>query len=116
MELTSEIRIWKRRGPHGANNGNDGGPNFDTQNIKLVVTLVADLEPGDPTCLQFYNLIMRNCFEHLRLELIKRHYYDPNLAKEVPGQRLVLWPGYVTSIRNHENNLMLNVEITHRVL
>lgn len=35
---------------------------------------------------------------------------------EIRQYNLELWPGYTTSIRQHENQLLLNAEITHKVL
>ncbi len=34
---------------------------------------------------------------------------------ELPRHKLEVWPGYVTSIRQHENNLLLCVDISHKV-
>lgn len=34
----------------------------------------------------------------------------------VSGQKLELWPGYVTSIRQHETNILMCCEINHKVM
>lgn len=90
----------------------------DTEKIEINIRPVAELESADVQCIQIYNVIMRKCFELLKLEPIGRHYYDndKNHAHVFPHHRLELWPGFATSIRNNESSLMMNVEIMHRVL
>lgn len=34
----------------------------------------------------------------------------------MPQLRVELWPGYVTSIRQHEEDIMMCVEISHKVM
>jgi aubergine-like protein len=34
----------------------------------------------------------------------------------VAKHQLELWPGYVTSIRQHENDILMCCEITHKVM
>lgn len=31
-------------------------------------------------------------------------------------KRITIWPGYTTTIREHETNLLLNVEVQHKLL
>ena len=66
--------------------------------------------------LQFYNIIVRKCLQILNFEELGRQFYDRHQAIQMPHQRLELWPGYLTTMRNYENSLMLNVEVTHKVL
>lgn len=47
---------------------------------------------------------------------VGRYYYDPMERIVVERYQLELWPGYVTSIRQHENELLLCVELTHKVM
>lgn len=35
---------------------------------------------------------------------------------EIPEYRFELWPGYQTSIRQHEHDVLMGVEITHKVM
>ena len=35
---------------------------------------------------------------------------------EVPNYRLELWPGYLTSIRQHESNILMCSEVIHKVM
>jgi hypothetical protein len=47
---------------------------------------------------------------------VGRYYYNPMERIAIDQHKLELWPGYVTSIRQHENKLLLCVEITHKVM
>ena len=54
--------------------------------------------------------------ENMQLELIRRDYYDPKAAIILKQHKLELWPGYVTSIRQHEEKILLCCEISHKIL
>ena len=47
---------------------------------------------------------------------VGRYYYDPMERIAIDRYKLELWPGYMTSIRQHENELLLCVELTHKVM
>lgn len=47
---------------------------------------------------------------------VGRYYYDPVGRIAIQKHKLELWPGYVTSIRQHEDELLLCVELTHKVM
>lgn len=52
--------------------------------------------------------VLRAAMEKLQLELINRDYFDPkSLAVPFTQHKLELWPGYVTSIRQHEQKMLL---------
>jgi len=88
----------------------------DRAKIKLTVTLTSQIPPGDVQYLQFYNIIIRACMNALKFEELGRHFYDRHSSIKIPQHYLELWPGYITTLRNYEDNLMLCVEVTHKVL
>jgi hypothetical protein len=47
---------------------------------------------------------------------VGRYYYDPAERIVMGRHKLELWPGYITSIRQHEKELLLCVEVTHKVM
>ena len=49
-----------------------------------------------------------------KLELINRDNFDPKAT--VPFTQLILWPGYVTSIRQHKKKMLLCREIDNKIL
>ncbi|CAD6222562.1 GSCOCT00001028001.2-RA-CDS [Cotesia congregata] len=90
--------------------------NSDNSKIKISIRLVGDLTKGDPHYPQFFNIIARKGLEHLRLQLVGRNYFDAQAKVEIPEYRFELWPGYQTSIRQHERDVLMGVEITHKVM
>ena len=54
--------------------------------------------------------------EKLNMELLGRNYYDPQAASIVREFCLEVWPGYVTSIRQHEYNIMMCAEVSNKVI
>lgn len=68
--------------------------------------------------LQVLNLILRNGMRGLNLQLVGRNFFDanPKVVIDIPEFRLQIWPGYDTSIRQHENGLLLNCDTRHKVM
>lgn len=52
----------------------------------------------------------------LDLEPMGRFYYDPADKTVIPARKLEIWPGFITSVRNHEDKILLNLELTHKVV
>ncbi|XP_015434182.1 PREDICTED: LOW QUALITY PROTEIN: protein aubergine-like [Dufourea novaeangliae] len=88
----------------------------DDTKIRITVRLVGDMTKGDQHYIQFFNIIMRKCLSLLNLQLVGRDYFDARSKVEIREFRLELWPGYVTSIRQHESNILMCSEITHKVM
>ncbi|CAG9828641.1 unnamed protein product [Diabrotica balteata] len=55
-------------------------------------------------------------FRKLQLTLLQRDYYDPKSQINIQEHKLSLWPGYFTSIQQHENQVMMNIELAFKVL
>ncbi|XP_054007565.1 piwi-like protein Siwi isoform X1 [Hylaeus anthracinus] len=88
----------------------------DDTKIRITVRLVGDMAKGDYHYIQFFNIIMRKCLGLLNLQLVGRDYFDARSKVEVQEFRLELWPGYLTSIRQHEDHILMCAEITHKVM
>merc|ERR1719348_863584 len=84
--------------------------------IELSLRLVEELQPTDYHYLQFFNLVLRRVLEGMKLQLVGRNFYNPNAAIRMANHRLELWPGYETSIRQHEDSMLLCCEVSHKVL
>lgn len=82
----------------------------------LTIRPVNELESSDVHCLQIYNILFRKCLSLLKLQEIGRIYCDSSKAIELRHHNLHIWPGFLSSTRNHENGLLLNVEICHKVM
>ncbi|XP_036145933.1 piwi-like protein Siwi [Monomorium pharaonis] len=88
----------------------------DNVPVNIVICFVGPLSPEDPHFVVIFNIIMRKCLEYLRLQLVGRDYYDANNKVIINQFRLELWPGYITSIRQYENDVLLCAEISHKVM
>lgn len=88
----------------------------DKVEVCVTVQTVGLLAFGDYHYMQFFNILMRQCLDNLKLQLVGRYYYDPSARIKLDEHQLEVWPGYVTSIRQHENELLLCAEITHKVM
>ena len=48
----------------------------DLKTIKITIRLVGELRKGDHHYIQFFNIIMRKCLDHLNLQLVGRNFFD----------------------------------------
>ncbi|XP_055525211.1 protein aubergine-like [Wyeomyia smithii] len=65
---------------------------------------------------QMYNLINRKAMGGLKLQMIGRNFFDPEARVCIPNSGLELYPGYETSIRQHEQDVLMCAEIKHKVM
>merc|ERR1719244_843984 len=84
--------------------------------VEIIIKLVAEVQPTDYHYMQFFNIVLRQAMEKMQLELIRRNYFDPNAAVLLNQHNLEIWPGYVTSIRQHEEQILLCCELSCKVL
>lgn len=88
----------------------------DNTPVNITICLVGTLSPEDPHYSVIFNIIMRKTLEYLELQLVGRDFYDAKNKSVVHQHRLELWPGYITVIKQHEYNILMCVEITHKVM
>lgn len=86
------------------------------QPIRITMKLVGDVTLGDYHLIQFFNILMRKCLTNMNLQLVGRNFYDALAKIPVSKYDIELWPGYVTSIRQHENTILLCCEISHKFM
>jgi aubergine-like protein len=82
----------------------------------VTIRSVGELDYTDYNYIQFCNILLRKCMEGLDLQELGRNYFDPTEAISLKEYKLELWPGYVTSIRQHERDLLLCCEISNKIL
>ena len=92
--------------------GRGGG----TNRVEITLRLVNELHPTDNDYVHFYNLIKQEAIEGLGLKQIKRDFFDPENVIQKPEWQVDIWPGYITTIRQHEYELLLGCQITHKIL
>uniref|UniRef100_A0A8C3PIK8 Piwi-like protein 1 n=1 Tax=Calidris pygmaea TaxID=425635 RepID=A0A8C3PIK8_9CHAR len=86
------------------------------EDVKITITLTNELPPTSPTCLQFYNIIFRRLLKMLNLQQIGRNYYNPGDPISIPDHRLMVWPGFTSSILQYEESIMLCTDVSYKVL
>lgn len=73
-------------------------------------------EMTDASVTQVLNVILRRTMDELKMQLVGRNLYDPNNKVDLKDFKVELWPGYITSIRQHENDILVCCEVSHKVM
>ena len=66
--------------------------------------------------LNFLGRFFKTCQKSLKLNNIGRSYYEPTQAKHFPEYNLEIWPGFSTQVRLINNQVLLSVESTSKLL
>nr|XP_045595605.1 piwi-like protein Siwi isoform X2 [Procambarus clarkii] len=77
---------------------------------------IKELSPLDSQYLQLMNIILRRCMDFLGMQVIGRNYFSSKDKVRDERYKVEIWPGVCTSIRHHENSLLLNVDVMHKFL
>ena len=88
----------------------------DGSTVVITIKLVGEVLPTDYHYMSFFNMVMRQALDKMGLSQIRRDYFDPQSAHMFSAHKLEVWPGYVTSIKQHEEKIMLCCEIGNKVL
>ena len=88
----------------------------DGKQHKIILTIDNLIPMSNQTSVQLLNIILRKSMEGLKLQQVGKNFYDAENKVSIRDYRLELWPGYVTSIRQHEKNILLCAEIAHKVM
>ncbi|XP_050080186.1 protein aubergine-like [Anopheles maculipalpis] len=83
---------------------------------KLKIRHVGTVDMTSEKAIMILNLMHRQAMSSLKLLVINRYFFDPEAKIAIPQYGLEMFPGYVTSIRQHEQDVLLCVDITHRVM
>uniref|UniRef100_A0A0K8TM02 Piwib n=1 Tax=Tabanus bromius TaxID=304241 RepID=A0A0K8TM02_TABBR len=86
----------------------------EPQQITIKFTGIVSM--SESRSLQVLNLILRKAMEGLKLQLVGRNFFDAVSKIDIREYKLQLWPGYTTSIRQHEKDVLLCAEIAHKVM
>uniref|UniRef100_A0A1I8PZG7 Uncharacterized protein n=2 Tax=Stomoxys calcitrans TaxID=35570 RepID=A0A1I8PZG7_STOCA len=90
--------------------------NREGETIQIILKHVGIVDVTDAQQIQVLNLILRRSMEGLKLQLVGRNFFDPRAKVNVDSFQMEIWPGYQTSIRQHEQDILLCAEITHKVM
>ncbi|XP_038044639.1 piwi-like protein 1 isoform X1 [Patiria miniata] len=84
--------------------------------ITITVALKNALPPTSPTCMQVYNIIFRKILGLVGFEQIGRNYFNPNAKREIQQHKIQLLPGFITSILQYEQEVLLMADVSHKIL
>lgn len=90
--------------------------NREGETIQIKIKHVGIVDASDVQHIQVQNLIVRRAMEGLNLQLVGRNFFDPLAKINMDSYRMEIWPGYQTSIRQHERDILMCAEITHKVM
>lgn len=90
--------------------------NIDGADIRIKIALVVELQPDSPEITQMYNIILRRVMSLIKMKQIGRNYYNPEKTIEIPQHRLQVMPGFFTAIATHEKEVLMCVDISHKIL
>ncbi|OXA45717.1 Protein piwi [Folsomia candida] len=79
------------------------------------IDFIRQCDRREPVVTQLYNVLLKKAQETLALTLLGRFYFDSEQKIDIRQHRLQLWPGFVTSIRQMERDVYLNVDPTFKV-
>ncbi|XP_055592753.1 protein piwi-like isoform X3 [Uranotaenia lowii] len=82
----------------------------------ITLRRVGKIDCTNETAFVIFNLINRKAMGGLKLQLIGRSFFDPEAKISIRQYGIELYPGYLTSIRQHEQDVLMCAEVTHRVM
>lgn len=90
------------------------GRNLEEKQIEITLKYQKQLRMGD--CVKFYNLLFDRISKVLQYVRDGKKVFNPRNPPVVPAHKLEVWPGYVKSINEYEGGLMMNLDVSHRIL
>ncbi|CAF3978213.1 unnamed protein product [Rotaria sp. Silwood2] len=87
-----------------------------SEEIRVVLRKVARNSPDSPIFFHLANLIVRKLLELSGMKLIGRNYYQFDRKIDLDRYKLTLFPGFMTNVNIYEGSLMVNVDLSHKVL
>lgn len=88
----------------------------DENPIQVILKYVAECPMTSASSVQVLNLILRRAMNGLKLQLVGRNFFDAVAKIDIRDFHIQLWPGYITSIRQHETDILLCAEVTNKVM
>ncbi|KAK7087801.1 piwi-like protein 1 [Littorina saxatilis] len=100
-DKVTELNSWRRH---------------DNAVIKIKIALTCEVPPGTTQTLQVMNIIWRRVLGLMGMSQISRHYFNLNNSIKVEKHFLEVIPGFQTSILQYEHDVLLEIDIAHKIL
>ncbi|KAF4530653.1 hypothetical protein B566_EDAN004892 [Ephemera danica] len=90
----------------------------DNALLTIRLTLLRQVPIDDALSARICTELLHKCLSSLKMQIIGPNYYNPEKAFNVTEDRsnLEVWPGYMMKIEPCENELLLCIELTHKVI
>ncbi|KAH0944593.1 hypothetical protein HN011_003309 [Eciton burchellii] len=89
---------------------------LDGKDITITIRFVNKVSKAEIKIIQFFDNIMKECFNYLKLQQIGRNFYDRSKKITLSEYKLDLWPGYAMSVRQYESNILMCTALTYKVM
>jgi len=84
--------------------------------IKIEPLGILDLSQEDKEGLGFMGRFFKILQSSLRLKQIGRRYFNPENPTEFPQWKLSIWPGFMTSLTQHQRHILINIDTSCKVV
>ncbi|CAF1131387.1 unnamed protein product [Adineta steineri] len=84
--------------------------------VTIKMKRTATASPESPEFFHLANLIVRKLLEISGLKLLGRNYYSFDKKIELDRYKLTLFPGFMTAVNVYEGQLMINVDLSTKVM
>ena len=91
---------------------------FDKETYKITIenSGLLDIIDSEHQYLNFIGRIFRSSQKMLRLKEISRKHFNSDNAKVFKDLQLEVWPGYSTSVGAFNHNVLVNIDVSFKVL
>lgn len=88
----------------------------DCSKYTVSIKWVQLITPKDKDNIVFYGVFLNHMFSKLHLQQIGRKHFNVNSSISVRGHNITILPGYASSVEVFKTGILVNIDISHRVL
>eukprot|EP00795_Rhopilema_esculentum_P015072 gene15072-6238_t len=88
----------------------------DGSSVEITIKFTNEFPFSSPRTIQLLNIIFRRILKIMEMQQIGRSFFSPKRNIDLDQHRLQLWPGYNTSILRFDAGVLLNIDVSHKVM
>ena len=89
---------------------------YDSNAYTVSLKWVQVINENDNERYTFIKILFNSLLKRLHLEQIGKGYFSPKNAKTLEGHDISVWPGFISGLKMTEYGVIINVDVSHRVL
>jgi len=91
---------------------------YDNVNYKVTLSPsgILDMDSNEREALVFMGRFFKLLQGNLRLKQIGRKFFNDKAPEEFKQWKLTVWPGYQTSLNQHQSKVLLNIDTCFKVV